>query len=747
MALFWALHAMPRGRTWAAKRMAQMPCWEGIGENASDFTEYLGHAFQTSLGNAQLVEHVNGKWCPTSTPHYQGGMCLNCDHSLNLLPGLTLRIAYLIWAVLALLYFWERGPWHRSQNWEEAYLAFIYVMLFLVTAVWYCGQLMTIPVDFMMTLNIFLLLFFTVTSEMVTSTKCPWLPGFYGEHGARRKNQKHLPASHLGVYAVHVINESIPTWCSKDKAVSRAFAIKVLLLSMLAYLTLSVQSNHIATLVFFGTSGLLVFYLLIAVPLAAHKWRKVLRAVHAMENAVDQVINGDCNGDGSPNLDNLGCKKSVAYLLSKISLASVLMASSKILDMLCTDALEGELLDVTSKAIILDALQTKQMGWYHEQECVVKIIQSCKSSDLTLLKTLIDGSGGFQNFYKLVHSDITSKRLRNQIIEHVRYESDSYRAALGEPVATKVLSDLDDTLNCSGGAPAGADKQYPKKAVYPGCCPFYEAILGLTPELPEVNLVFLSARPHVYKNYAEAGSYAMFRTLNESDDPAGGPQLHTYPTLLPGQIASSTFGALCLLCMKNRSWRWVGEDKYETFKKYRQLYREYNFIFCGDDGQGDLLAGEMMIDEDLEDEEELGPHVTAVVIHCGPTGDERLSVTPPEERGPNWKEEMAARGLYLHKTYVGAAVDVHIRAPELMTAQEVAEIANKAVNTFDTLRYVYPDWDEENREEAEFELQEDLDRASVIAKKAGLSVQAIPRFAWEGSGGMDSLADQDDALE
>ena len=87
----------------------------------------------------------------------------------------------------------------------------------------------------------------------------------------------------------------------------------------------------------------------------------------------------------------------------------------------------------------------------------------------------------------------------------------------------KILSDVDDTLSSSGGSwPAGMDTSYPKKTVYPGVLGFYRELdIGtsgqfhvryfckLLPPPPgsEVwddlrvgNLVFLSARPHVYKD-------------------------------------------------------------------------------------------------------------------------------------------------------------------------------------------------------------------------------------------------------
>ena len=66
---------------------------------------------------------------------------------------------------------------------------------------------------------------------------------------------------------------------------------------------------------------------------------------------------------------------------------------------------------------------------------------------------------------------------------------------------------MDDTLSCSGGMyPAGVDKRFPKKTIYPGVLAFYRELdLGtLGPEewqeeIDLGNLVFLSARGHICK--------------------------------------------------------------------------------------------------------------------------------------------------------------------------------------------------------------------------------------------------------
>ena len=133
-----------------------------------------------------------------------------------------------------------------------------------------------------------------------------------------------------------------------------------------------------------------------------------------------------------------------------------------------------------------------------------------------------------------------------------------------------MISDVDDTLTCSGGSwPAGMDASFPRKAVYPGVLAFYRELdLGFHADHDETwdrtkhvgNLVFLSARPHVYKDVSEVQSYTKFRDLQEKRG------LHTSPTLLAGSLeAGRQF-------MVGGDIEPVAEKKYSNLKEYLSLY-------------------------------------------------------------------------------------------------------------------------------------------------------------------------------
>lgn len=76
----------------------------------------------------------------------------------------------------------------------------------------------------------------------------------------------------------------------------------------------------------------------------------------------------------------------------------------------------------------------------------------------------------------------------------------------------KILSDVDDTLQCSGGHfPAGCDTKFPRKAIYPGAFAFYRELdMGLEAPSEKVNDSGVSYLPRFYSNLS-------FRPRNPSD--------------------------------------------------------------------------------------------------------------------------------------------------------------------------------------------------------------------------------------
>lgn len=192
---------------------------------------------------------------------------------------------------------------------------------------------------------------------------------------------------------------------------------------------------------------------------------------------------------------------------------------------------------------------------------------STKQDELSELKTLMDSKGDYWTISKLIYDDIQSDIVRKDILEHIQRQAKVQLSHMAFKTRRskdrkrkfwrKVLSDVDDTLTCSAGSyPSGIDKRYGKKVVYPGVIGFYRELdLGIDgpeewPEHTVGNLVFLSARPHVYKDVTEKINHDKFALLRDKRG------LHTTPCLLAGDLRSGVetltkndFGPLGMYCV------------------------------------------------------------------------------------------------------------------------------------------------------------------------------------------------------
>ncbi|CAM9883244.1 unnamed protein product, partial [Ectocarpus sp. 12 AP-2014] len=296
------------------------------------------------------------------------------------------------------------------------------------------------------------------------------------------------------------------------------------------------------------------------------------------------------------------------YMLPKIGLgllfykvkdhAPINLHRTRLLNVLADNRISD--LNVTSRALVLDALQQLKLSAHKDSEAYAKkIILKTKGDDLSELKSLTDAKGDIHSIHKLVYRDIKDVAVREEVLKHIANQAKVQAAHMRLGTRTgsrrsgkawrKILSDVDDTLTSSGGRfPAGVDARYPRKSVYPGVLDFYRELdLGVNgpsewPHGQLGNLVFLSARPHVYKDMSESKSYAKFKKLQDEKG------LYTSPTLLAGSIDTGT----TMLLTGNMEP--VAEKKFQNFAEYVSLYPEFQHVFVGDNGQGDVRAAEMM---------------------------------------------------------------------------------------------------------------------------------------------------------
>ncbi|RLN02943.1 hypothetical protein BBJ28_00000928 [Nothophytophthora sp. Chile5] len=379
-----------------------------------------------------------------------------------------------------------------------------------------------------------------------------------------------------------------------------------------------------------------------------------------------------------------------------------------ILDLLCTTRLAD--LSVTSRALLLDALMVMKLSAHPMAEKWVRnIILKTSGDDLSNLKTFTDAKGDFHSMHKLVFNDIRDPTIRADILSHIQREASVQTAhmRLGtkrgrnrrQQAWRKVLSDVDDTLYSSGGRyPAGLDTRYPRHALYPGVLPFYRELdMGTTgpdewTDERVGNLVFLSARPHVYKDVSEKKSYAKFAALHEMMG------MHTLPTMLAGNLKSG------------RAFMWQGDlepmaqKKFENFGEYYQLYPEFKHVFVGDNGQGDVRAAELII-------EKYGPDALEVGFFQRVQPLEKMYNYHSKEDLERWRK----MNIVFFDTYVGAALEAfRMKKIRLGGLKKICDNAGRSFEAIHT--WVTP----QSRERARLLLNRDLSAANVLlAKKFG----------------------------
>lgn len=419
----------------------------------------------------------------------------------------------------------------------------------------------------------------------------------------------------------------------------------------------------------------------------------------------------------------------------------------KTFSLVTSTLVDNNLLDPFCVAVLLNALQQQGINRFNENT-VSHLLLSCQGSELTQLKSILDSTGSYNNLFKLVYIDIKSQQVREEIISHLREQAVEVRAAaknMGRRgVGIKVLSDIDDTLFCSGGSfPAGCDSRIPRGMVYPGCLSLFRILdHSWRPDLPSCNLVFLSARPHIYKDLSEKQSFGKFEELFSSG------QLHVIPTLLPGSLGEGLSAMLKALFLKSHGWREVGIRKAQSFAMYKALYEEYDFIFFGDSGQGDLLAGQLMLkgNGEMDAQEQAEPmenislcdessdisrdsdvehgqccdtgRLLAVFIHQVLPSEKCLALELPEERSTDWSRLLAETGLHLVSSYVDAARLLHNKFPHIVPLTQLKTIVQAAISDFDDARLIYPEWKSEWGAMEEV-LQHDLELAKLAIRAWG----------------------------
>eukprot|EP00931_Biecheleriopsis_adriatica_P105549 TRINITY_DN80115_c0_g1_i1.p1 TRINITY_DN80115_c0_g1~~TRINITY_DN80115_c0_g1_i1.p1 ORF type:complete len:684 (+),score=109.44 TRINITY_DN80115_c0_g1_i1:80-2131(+) len=645
--------------------------------------------------------------------------------------GLTgerhLLYGYAIGVVLLALYFiWESGPFHRSPRVEALYLEGLLVYMFVTSTMTQIRRRDEGPdiIPIFQLIHIVLLLLSVSIAQRVACP--PFPPLFFTGDGARTKAVEMLPAPgprakglawRLGIdirVMAEVAAGSLDFWFGDAVLV---FVLVGVTLSMNMVFACQ-SSNTVKYVILYALDGLELSVLLYWLIHMGHKWHRLGALAKDILDKLGQAIEA-------------GEAEELEYVLVKVPVAAMMLFLKKdFIELICERALEQGLLSTLSKASLIDALQKGGViRTEYKQNLICKFFLSCDGEDLLLLKHLMDGSGNYQNLHKLIYVDLArNAAVQASILQHLSSCAKAARHAKGgKGIGQKIVSDIDDTLYSSGGEwPAGCDKQYPKSALYPGNLSLFRHLdTSFDGSYPSCNQAFLSARPHVYKDILEDHSYQLFHRLYDDD------RLHSFPTLLPGSFRRSLLATVRSLCCGPEAWRQVGDWKYRTFMEFASLWLEYDFIFCGDDGQGDLLAAGLILensessalcessDERSSDEFEVSlpaccashiverPVVLAALIHnVLPCGAKPLKSSYLDETSR----------LIQFRTYVGAAVRLHQLVPDIVRAAAVQSVTEKALENMEEL-LVGRNWEEEQRRSVIADLCVDVQVAQTVLKQ------------------------------
>lgn len=142
------------------------------------------------------------------------------------------------------------------------------------------------------------------------------------------------------------------------------------------------------------------------------------------------------------------------------------MNRTKLLHTLVNDRM-GEM-NISARAMLLDGLQRMKVSAHHLSDDYVKqIIMKTKGDELSELKSITDNKGDVNSMHKLIYVDIRNESIKRDILKYISEQAriqashSTMRTKAGrrrgQYAWRKILSDVDDTLSCSGGEERSAE--------------------------------------------------------------------------------------------------------------------------------------------------------------------------------------------------------------------------------------------------------------------------------------------------
>jgi len=229
-----------------------------------------------------------------------------------------------------------------------------------------------------------------------------------------------------------------------------------------------------------------------------------------------------------------------------------------------------------------------------------------------------------------------SETFRESLLDNINRASRYAVTNIYKGKIIHILTDIDDTLYPSKTyfiQTSGRDSSWKNKTPYPGIRKFYDLFYEMQKIQEAKYSTVLTATP-------------MFLKTTKLEDEKICEIIGPNFGFLQGAEKKRDALQILFAGMTNRPFYHfapsavkIGAEKFKKFRQYRRIFPEYQLFFIGDNGQGDLLAGKMMIQESQD---------TLVFIH-NIVYEDRFLFTKADEL----EHQMSTDGrLFFFKNYL-----------------------------------------------------------------------------------------------
>lgn len=227
----------------------------------------------------------------------------------------------------------------------------------------------------------------------------------------------------------------------------------------------------------------------------------------------------------------------------------------------------------------------------------INLVRDTKCKYSITSSTLLNSIGN--DFREIVFQNWgTYGKFRKDFLEQIAKVGQYFIKENG--VIPHILTDIDDTLYANPTEHhglAGSDESYTPLKPYPGIKKFYEIIKSKHNDTKygEFYVTILSATPSI-KKCKKFSDEKLNEIIGNNFSFLEGEASKTKMLLsgITGTVGATVENQELTVKPLNAI---AGNTKFNKYKQYSLLFPEYSFIFIGDNGQGDIIAGERMVND------------------------------------------------------------------------------------------------------------------------------------------------------